>query len=58
MQIPIEVGKWLRENVYLVKGKDYYFFSDFPDNEIPDRLECPINKNLWLALSGREKRNG
>lgn len=45
--MPDEVKKWLNEEAYAVKGKDYYYIKDFPENLIPDRLEIPMTPKRW-----------
>ena len=47
MQLTEDVVKWLKENAYAVKDKDYWFLNDFPSDQIPDRLEIPMNKQAW-----------
>ena len=47
MKTPTEVIKWLKDNAYAVKGKDYWLLSDFPLNELPDKLEIPMNRKRW-----------
>ncbi len=47
MDLTEAVVKWLRENAYAVKKGEYWFLSDFPSDQIPDRLEIPIRKRDW-----------
>ena len=47
MKLTEDIVRWLKENAYAVKGEDYYFLPDSPGEQIPDRLEIPINKRTW-----------
>lgn len=51
MELTEDVIRWLEENAYAVKGKEYRFFSDFPSDQVPDRLQIPIGKKLWEKLN-------
>ena len=45
-----ELLKWLKENAYAVKGDAHWFLPDFPIDQIPDKLEIPINKRSWSKI--------
>ncbi len=47
MELTKDTLKWLKEHAYAVKGEDYWFLSDFPSGQIPDRLEIPLRKRSW-----------
>ena len=47
MKLTKDIVKWLKENAYAIKGKEYWLLSDFPNEQIPDKLEIPINKRSW-----------
>ena len=50
MKLTEGIVKWLEENAYEAKGTDYWFLACFPSEQIPDRLEIPINKRSWEKL--------
>ena len=50
MKITSEIAKWLRENAYAVKGSEYWFLSDFPSSQTPDRLEIPMKDKAWQSI--------
>ena len=52
MKTSIEVLTWLKRNAYAVKGDDYYLMTDFPQNEVPDRLHIPLKKRAWREIRG------
>ena len=47
MKLTKDVARWLKENAYAVKGGEYWFLPDFPDGQVPDKLEIPIKKQSW-----------
>ena len=47
MELTEDVAKWLRKNAYAVKGEDYWFLSDFPSEQTPDKLAIPVSKRSW-----------
>ena len=47
MKLTKEVVKWLEENAYAVKEKQYWLLRDFPSDQVPERLEIPVNKGFW-----------
>jgi len=50
MEIPLEVIKWLKNNAYAVKEKDYWFLSDFPPDMVPEKLEIPMRSRMWKLI--------
>ena len=50
MEMTREVAKWLRENAYAVKDKDYWFLPDFPQSQVPDKLEIPMKDKAWQSI--------
>ena len=58
MEINDEVLKWLKANAYAVKEEEYWFLSDFPENQTPDRLEIPINNKNWGKIRVRRSGEG
>ena len=50
MKVSSEIMKWLEENAYAMKNGDYWFLTDFPKDQIPYRLEIPMNKMVWKAM--------
>jgi len=47
MKITKETAEWLNENTYAFKKGDWYFLPDFPKDQVPERLEIPVNKKSW-----------
>ena len=45
-----DIIRFLKENAYAVKGGEYWFLSDFPSDQMPERLEIPMNKRAWEQL--------
>lgn len=55
MELTEDTMKWLKENAYAIKGEDFWFLPDFPDDQIPDRLEIPIKKRSWENIKSQVK---
>jgi hypothetical protein len=50
MKLTGDIVKWLEENAYAVKNGEHWFLVDFPNDQIPDKLEVPVKKRLWEQL--------